>query len=645
MLLRTLIGWANALIATAVGWATVQVHAVPPADQVRAIVSVKCIDCHYGAGPGPFALLSDADLKLRGPTMVKAVEGAIMPPWIASDRTVPMRDDCRLSESERAAFIAWRDAGYPAPTTAELCQPTEPPRPSDPICIGVAREWQPNPEDPDALRSFAIPLGNSSPLVIRGWRVLRDSPTLAVRYNLALTADQGALKVDEADPGPGYRRLGDHPGATSGAAGCIGIDGEFVLPDGFAFEVPAQAIIIAEVKSTGRGRLESAGAMLHALPAGTNDRRVREFAVIPDRSAPAQRSGAVVAVTTEPLSTPLDLVGVVLRPDMRARTVDLRVLHDDKPDTVLVDIPRYLAMLDRGYVLAVPLRLVSGDRISYKVEYDTPASALKATPAAVLLTADGMVAATSEAAQTGPTEEAAARIVDFSAARSVGIDFIELPAERGVHLARTEITQSQFEAVLGRNPSSYGTSGTRGKLPAETVSWYDAAEFCNELSRREHLAPAYELKSIQRDHSGNITGAAVVVRTSNGYRLPTEAQWKQASCFDEPAPQQSIDSADAAQRESWFMPWAQNTTHPVGSKSPNALGFVDLRGNVWEWCEDEWVDPAASGPVWRAVRGGAFCDFPSAGACDFRSGIPAGTRNSPFGFRVAVETKRASAPK
>ncbi len=607
-----------------------------PIENVKTIVATNCIRCHAGQGPGPFALVTDGDLARHGPTMVATVESGLMPPWLPIGERGIFRDDCRLSANEIAAFTLWKTQGFPTMKNAseKITPATSAIAPS--LSVDVARDWIPNPEDPESLRSFASAIGNGKPLHIRGWKITRDSPTLAVRYNLLTCDGPEALALDESDPAPGFFGLGDRQNKISGSAGGIGVDSEFQLPTGFAFALPAKATLVTEVLSSGRGRPESAGGIFQMIPALETDRIVKDFAVIPDRSAPAQRVNNIVSVTTEALSEPLDLIAIIVRPDMRARSVEIQVISETGEKKILLNIPRYLFILDLGYVMKKPLLLEAGDRIYFAVKFDDEARARRSAPVAVLLTAvpimDNASIAGTPIQPVAPTS--IEKFCESAAAKSIGIEMLPVESSSAFRLAKTEITQRQFAAIMKRNPTAFAAIDSNLDRPADSISWYDAAEFCNALSQIEGLPPRYLLHGIVRDSQGCINSARAEITTSHGYRLPRESEWLQASCS-----KTNVLSNDPAtiERSAWLTPWANNISHPVATKSPNEFGFHDFFGNVWEWCEDAWIDPQTSGPIARVVRGGAWCDGIAATACDFRSGVSAGTRNSPFGFRIAVD--------
>ena len=187
---------------------------------------------------------------------------------------------------------------------------------------------------------------------------------------------------------------------------------------------------------------------------------------------------------------------------------------------------------------------------------------------------------------------------------------------RPFYLQTTEVTQDQWFAVMGNNPSVFKGRGDR---PVENVSHQQALEFIHRLNRREG---------------------------TTRYRLPTEAEWEYAcragtttvySCGDSPGC--LIDSA-------WYTSNSGGKTHPAGKKIPNPWGLYDMHGNVWEWCSDWYAkdfykkspstDPKgpASGRS-RVMRGGAGYNKPRNLRSALRGERGPTDRNDSGGFRVA----------
>ncbi|MBN1293292.1 MAG: formylglycine-generating enzyme family protein [Candidatus Latescibacteria bacterium] len=143
-------------------------------------------------------------------------------------------------------------------------------------------------------------------------------------------------------------------------------------------------------------------------------------------------------------------------------------------------------------------------------------------------------------------------------------------------MGETEITQGQYEAITGSNPSHF--SGDKN-LPVEKVTWQDAALFCNKLSNREGLQQCYNEETWKCDF------------TKNGFRLPTEAEWEYACRAGTITEYNTGDSEQDLARAGWYGGTSGNSgekTHPVAQKEPNIWGLFDMHGNVWEWCNDSF---------------------------------------------------------
>jgi formylglycine-generating enzyme required for sulfatase activity len=198
----------------------------------------------------------------------------------------------------------------------------------------------------------------------------------------------------------------------------------------------------------------------------------------------------------------------------------------------------------------------------------------------------------------------------------------------GIH----EVTQGQYQAVMGENPSRFKGSDN---LPVERVSWLDAVNFCNKLSEREGGKPYYRVQ-----------GADVTIDGGSGYRLPTEAEWE-CACRAGTSTRYSFGDDPAALRDyAWYDANSEAKTHPVGQKHPNAWGLFDMHGSVWEWCFDGYaedyynqrvlVDPAgASTTSARLFRGGSWRDEPRNCRSALRNRVPPDYRHDNLGFRLA----------
>jgi formylglycine-generating enzyme required for sulfatase activity len=214
----------------------------------------------------------------------------------------------------------------------------------------------------------------------------------------------------------------------------------------------------------------------------------------------------------------------------------------------------------------------------------------------------------------------------------------ELPRTKvtlsGFWLGKYELTQAQWLAITGANPSEF-KSDTR---PVENISWNDAVEFCRRLTDRERTA-------------GRLPPGFA-------YTLPTEAQWEYA-CRAGTTTAYAGNPVEIG----WFATnsgavdpatgiWRMST-HPVGEKKPNAWGLYDMCGNVTEWCLDwygdysggEFTDPIgpASG-TYRVLRGGCWWADVQNCRSDSRHKGPPGRWHSALGMRVALSAMNPASP-
>jgi formylglycine-generating enzyme required for sulfatase activity len=212
-------------------------------------------------------------------------------------------------------------------------------------------------------------------------------------------------------------------------------------------------------------------------------------------------------------------------------------------------------------------------------------------------------------------------------------------------LAAHKTTQAQFNAVLGRNPSWFSTSGggnekvaglDTGRFPVENVSFFDAVEFCNRLSEKEGLEPCYRLTGEQVERLSEGTG----------YRLTTEAEWEYCARAGTTTRYWFGDDADRLGEHAWFFGNSGSRTHPVGEKGANPWGLYDMHGLVWECCEDVWhgsyQGAPTDGSAWlvggepgrRVVRGGSWSNVAESCRSALRDLVEPDYRNDRIGFRV-----------
>jgi len=206
----------------------------------------------------------------------------------------------------------------------------------------------------------------------------------------------------------------------------------------------------------------------------------------------------------------------------------------------------------------------------------------------------------------------------------------ELPAHpvrigEPFYMQTTEVTQEQWLAVMGSNPSNFkGRSN-----PVEQVSWDDIQVFLKALNDREGCGGCY--------------------------RLPTEAEWEYAYRAGSTGTYYWGDEADASGQYAWYSQNSGGKTYPAGQLKPNAWGLYDMAGNVWEWVADcfhwsyegapgngaAWTggcykqsDRESDGVMRRVLRGGSWIHSPSSCRAAHRNFLPPANRSYDYGFRV-----------
>ncbi|MFC1758992.1 formylglycine-generating enzyme family protein [Planctomycetota bacterium] len=193
--------------------------------------------------------------------------------------------------------------------------------------------------------------------------------------------------------------------------------------------------------------------------------------------------------------------------------------------------------------------------------------------------------------------------------------------DRAFHIAKYEVTQELWHAVMGKNPSRW--KGERNSV--EMLSHDEAVEFCRRVTKR--LA---SMKLINADEV---------------IRLPSEAEWEYCARAGTKTKYSFGDNVSDLNAYAWHTGNAAGNDPPVGAKKPNPWGLYDMHGYLWEWCSDPWLDRRTSAPdskpdqKKRVIRSGSWKDAAPKLTSSFRIGVVSKTKDDAIGFRCVQATK------
>lgn len=444
-----------------------------------ALWQQHCLDCHRDGGSAPLRLDARGPIARKAATIATVLRERFMPPWLPTAGG-PFAHELP-TDADRDAIAAWARAG--APGAPDAAGPV-PDRAAGAAWSRIAAGWQ-VPADGAFMRMFAE---GASPLdaalragVVRGFRLRRASGAVE-RAMLALDRGGRLARLDADDPGPGAYVHADAPGAPAGSLAVLGVDGTFMLPDGWTLPPAAPDAggsapgLAVELHAVGRGAPSDGSVELACIPTATPGARPRiavTFCCGPDGAMRTERGDRTTCTVSGPLVRAADVGVIALRTDTRCSQARVVARAPDGAERVLLEIPRYREGLDRAYRFDPPVRLAAGTVVELRTGHADDNALAKSQPMALL----------------------------WCAADDAGPAF---PAGGGLRSTTPEPAPA-------------------ADLPADAadgVTWFDAVVACNARSMRDGLAPAYRVASPERVDGHLVRAQVERIPGAAGWRLP-----------------------------------------------------------------------------------------------------------------------------
>ena len=447
---------------------------------------------------------------------------------------------------------------------------------------------------------------------------------LTIGFTVELLTDAGLHEMEQA-----VVRLGSRLSSSPESVGVFFYAGHWVQSGAGNFLIPADAEIVGEVFL--KQKALAVQAVLDTFKGAGNKLNLAVLDAYRDYPRPWVRSGSRGLTVTEALP-PGSIIAYATSPGSTARQGSGRngvftgelLRHLATPGLDISDVLRRTGASVREATGGAQIPTVYSQYYD-RYSFTGAETAAMASPAIVIPSgaAPRFTASATLPESIVPSSVTSSSPADFrrmvrieggtftmgdtSTARTSGKDFPRQVTVNGFFMGSCEVTFEEYDAFCedtGRNsPGDQGWG--RGLRPVINVGWNDAVEYCNWMSMKEGLAPAY---------SG--TGNDLVCDfEAGGYRLPTEAEWEFAAKGGRLSRGHPYSGSGDADEVGWHGGNSGGKTRPVGGKRANELGLFDMSGNVWEWCWDRYEKSGPAGStdsvlpaleVFRAARGGSW---------------------------------------
>jgi len=345
------------------------------AKDIAPILYSKCSSCHHQGEVAPFSLVSYADARRHNKELAEVVKSGIMPPWKA-DSHGEFKNERKLSSEEKALIVSWSAAGAPQGDPSK--QPAAPKfvegwrygKPDE--VIRLPEPYHLEAEGRDDYRCFVIPNTSNVDRYISEMEFKPDNRKVVHHVIAYLDTSGAARKLDEKDPGPGYRSTGGGPGFIPSAmlGGWAPGNAPGPLPDGIGIPLPKGSDIVLEMHYHKSGKPEidqtSVGISYCKKPV---DKRLRLLAVVAGVSIPAD---ATDHITNGTASVMQDITAYDVTPHMHllGKKIKVSVEMSDGSNRQLVNVVDWDFNWQIEYIFREPIKIPAGAKFKITASYD-----------------------------------------------------------------------------------------------------------------------------------------------------------------------------------------------------------------------------------------------------------------------------------
>ncbi len=353
-------------------------------NDIYPLMLSHCQECHDGHGAGPFELLTYESVSNRASFIVELLDAKLMPPWLPSQKGLPLQGERCMSEQQIELFKSWVSNGKlkgegpeiivcnEEPNTYKLSGQTNPQTPwIIPAESGI--RWHEGVLD---KRTFVLPIGNSGTVKANKVVYQTTAPQAVQMVGFVFDGSGQGVEVDNWDAEPGYEMMGDIGWVPSGVHGKIGPgSGGIHIPKGYYIEIPTESHLIAETHFRPTGKEEQLSSSVRIWETSESDaRKLLPILTMIRRIVLEPEEQHAVEGESIQLEHDVDVVGITPRAGAECESMRLSATMPEGKEVILLDIQKWDPHYGETVFLESPVRLPMGSVITSRWVYNNSAS-------------------------------------------------------------------------------------------------------------------------------------------------------------------------------------------------------------------------------------------------------------------------------